>query len=179
MADATHQGLKERWIRRGFIAVLILLAAAGVLASVVYAGNEQSKQRYQQAVASLDAIYDSLPAIPKYWGAQEGPDTSTSFHLATKCVRDSVFFQFTVNPSRDVYDRYLRTVSSDKPPFTVDMLDSAGFRIARIPIPRDIILRAERGKDLTPSLEANDAASLKCSDYRLVGSWTPSWRIPK
>lgn len=101
-------------------------------------------------------------------------------HLITKCDGGSLYYRFWVLASPGVIARYRRTVfvSTPKDPlFTINLIDSAGFKIAAINLTRDQTTIASQAFEGHRRISASDRVPMSCLEYRTIESWSPSWRL--
>jgi hypothetical protein len=140
----------------------------------------QSSIQTQRTDSQFRNVLDGISANPKEWDVVAAPDAGSTIHLRTKCTAGSLYFRFWVLASPSLMARYRRTmpVATQKDAvFTINLIDSAGFKISAINLTRDQLTLGSRDFEGHRSISASDRVPMTCLEYRTIESWNPSWRL--
>ena len=169
--------------RRQTIALRVLFAtgaaAAIVIAITVLEVQLQISREATIAAKSAAAAKKTADrwALPKVWGfGAVAGDTTAIALLTTKCVSGSVSYQISIGGEAVVAK--IRRSASWTPPFTIIFRDSAGFRIASIPLAHeDAVAILGKGTSVV-SYDWDGMTAMSCNTYESASRWDLLSRLP-
>jgi hypothetical protein len=183
--DLRLGGASRRQIIWGTLGALILVIVGYGVGRRDGSGEPGSSDRKgdirsQRVDSAMNSVLDELSAVPRDWDVTKGPDAGSTMHLTTKCVAGSLYYRFLVLASRNLMARYRRTMplSTQKDAiFTINLFDSAGFKISAVGLTKDQLLIESEDSEGHEGIYASDRVPITCLEYRSIQSWNPSWRL--